>query len=467
MKFRTLDDESTTTTLQPLKDHDEHDPVVTVCVLTWNNARSLRIILDRLSAEREVFPISVLVVDQASTDLTQEVVKAEASWVKGLFFSRNVGISIARNSAARAATTPYVMFLDGDVVPVRGSVKGLTTWLINHSDVDAVGYWNEPLITKDREAREEEVYVLDTENMRDVTLAQPYPVHHYGVWRRERWLETPNPEFPPFNGPGWGFEDDVTALAALLNGRRIVELVNKSYLHLNSMGNSLSNLGRDEFHRTCNIRSLTRFSLIDNASPKDLLEYLSPHGPPSFPLSLKFIGPHELQEALSTILTDVLPFVSLRLLIDCEECDGELVWGNRAPTSSRFIWVGPTDESVVRLAPSCRWSTSRTFIFPRTHDDESELRNLGVPNLRKPCGDPLLVSTYIKLEERSSFGCDALTDERSAYAEGIVRVAERYAVPEAAKTESFIDLRRRARLAAEPWIRTVAISAIVKARRQA
>lgn len=85
---------------------------VTVVVATRDRARRLGEALDRLLALPEAPP--VVVVDDASTDATPEVLRARAcDRLTALGTRRSLG-AVARNLGVRQAVTPYVAFCDDD-----------------------------------------------------------------------------------------------------------------------------------------------------------------------------------------------------------------------------------------------------------------------------------------------------------------------------------------------------------------
>lgn len=91
-------------------------PLVSVIIPTHNRAELLREALDSVYAQEdlgETFEIEVIVVDDASTDHTPDVVRA-CPEVRYLRHETNRGPSAARNTAIRASAGKYVALLDDD-----------------------------------------------------------------------------------------------------------------------------------------------------------------------------------------------------------------------------------------------------------------------------------------------------------------------------------------------------------------
>src|SRR5262245_38813990 len=99
-------------------------PFVSVIVPTWNRAPFLRQLLNALSFQ--VYPsdrLEVLVMDNSSTDNTEEVVsEAAARFEFSLRYCRklNDGPAASRNRGAELATGEILAFTDSDCLPVPG-----------------------------------------------------------------------------------------------------------------------------------------------------------------------------------------------------------------------------------------------------------------------------------------------------------------------------------------------------------
>lgn len=101
------------------------DPLVTVAVSTYNRAASLGVLLDALAAQTlAADQIEVVVVDDASTDGTPELLAARASnspfRLTHVRLDRNRGQSAGRNTAWRRGCAAIVAFTDDDCRPTPG-----------------------------------------------------------------------------------------------------------------------------------------------------------------------------------------------------------------------------------------------------------------------------------------------------------------------------------------------------------
>src|SRR6478672_6657883 len=91
-------------------------PVVSVVIPTHNRANLLNGAIDSVYQQEgigEYFRIEVIVVDDASTDSTSEVVSRYPA-IRYLKLSTNLGPAGARNAGIRASSGKYVALLDDD-----------------------------------------------------------------------------------------------------------------------------------------------------------------------------------------------------------------------------------------------------------------------------------------------------------------------------------------------------------------
>lgn len=89
-------------------------PLVSVIIPTYNRAATLRRTVD--SALSQTYrPLEIIVVDDGSTDATEEVIRSYGERILGIV-QPNGGPSAARNTGAAAANGEWLAFLDSDDV---------------------------------------------------------------------------------------------------------------------------------------------------------------------------------------------------------------------------------------------------------------------------------------------------------------------------------------------------------------
>jgi GT2 family glycosyltransferase len=89
-------------------------PPVTAVVVTWNGAHLLRPCLDSLRAQ--TLPHDVLVVDNASTDDTAELLATEYPEARVIRMGSNAGFAGGAQAGLDAVVTKYAAFLNNDAV---------------------------------------------------------------------------------------------------------------------------------------------------------------------------------------------------------------------------------------------------------------------------------------------------------------------------------------------------------------
>lgn len=105
---------------------------LSVVILTHNRAAELRRTIQRMLALPE--QPAIVVVDNASTDATREVVRNHFPQVKLISLQQNIGAA-ARNIGAREVQTPYVAFCDDDTWWESGSLPQAADLLDAHPQV--------------------------------------------------------------------------------------------------------------------------------------------------------------------------------------------------------------------------------------------------------------------------------------------------------------------------------------------
>jgi glucosyl-dolichyl phosphate glucuronosyltransferase len=96
------------------------DNLATVAICTYNRCETLAQTLNALQAQQIAgFTFDILVVDNASTDKTSEVVTSFQNSVIPIHyvFEAQQGVANARNRALEIVEAPIIAFLDDDVIP--------------------------------------------------------------------------------------------------------------------------------------------------------------------------------------------------------------------------------------------------------------------------------------------------------------------------------------------------------------
>lgn len=110
-----------------------------IIIPVWNKVELTTQCLVALSAATDGVSYEVIVVDNGSTDGTQEFLKSLSGDVQVIRNRENLGFAKACNQGAAAATGDYLVFLNNDTIPVKGWLSALVDEVKAHPDVAIVG----------------------------------------------------------------------------------------------------------------------------------------------------------------------------------------------------------------------------------------------------------------------------------------------------------------------------------------
>jgi len=114
-------------------------PDLSICIINWNGRDVLRNCLWSLQVGQEPLCIEVIVVDNASSDKSADIIPTEFPATVLIQNSSNRGFAAANNQAAARATGRYLLFLNNDTVVSPGSLARLVQFLDGDPKVVAVG----------------------------------------------------------------------------------------------------------------------------------------------------------------------------------------------------------------------------------------------------------------------------------------------------------------------------------------
>lgn len=112
-------------------------PAVSVIVVVWNRADLTLACLRSLIDHTDV-PAEIIVVDNASTDETSELL-ARINGVQVVTNSSNLGFTVSANVGARLARGEFLLFLNNDATLARGSLAHLLDTARRSGSIGAVG----------------------------------------------------------------------------------------------------------------------------------------------------------------------------------------------------------------------------------------------------------------------------------------------------------------------------------------
>ncbi|MEA2572735.1 MAG: hypothetical protein QOH93_33 [Chloroflexia bacterium] len=117
------------------------EPDLSIVILSWNVRDLLAACLRSLPEAAASWweRTEVLVVDNASTDGSAEMVRRDFPNVRLIALSRNLGFSSGNNAGIKVAQGKYVLLLNPDTVALPGSIATLADYMESHETSGIVG----------------------------------------------------------------------------------------------------------------------------------------------------------------------------------------------------------------------------------------------------------------------------------------------------------------------------------------
>jgi hypothetical protein len=118
----------------------EPNPIdLSIVIVGWNAKNYLELCLDSLVKAPPRRRMEVLVVDNASTDGSAEMIEAKYPWAKLIKSTENLGFAKGNNVAIRQATGRYIALVNPDVIVFPGCLDALADFLDQNPKVGNVG----------------------------------------------------------------------------------------------------------------------------------------------------------------------------------------------------------------------------------------------------------------------------------------------------------------------------------------
>lgn len=114
-------------------------PIISIILVCWNNKSYLDPCLESLYDGRLRSTFETVVVDNGSTDGSQEMLREKYPQVKIIQNDHNVGLGRASNQGIEATLGKYVLLLNNDTLVDSPSFDAMVNFLDEHSKVGAVG----------------------------------------------------------------------------------------------------------------------------------------------------------------------------------------------------------------------------------------------------------------------------------------------------------------------------------------
>jgi len=118
---------------------DKRPVIATIGILTYHSKQLLKGLLDSILRVEWKYQYEIVVVDNASSDDTIQMLERDYPSVRLVKNTENRGVAPARNQIFRMATAKYVIILDVDTEVHPGSLDTLVETMESHPDAAITG----------------------------------------------------------------------------------------------------------------------------------------------------------------------------------------------------------------------------------------------------------------------------------------------------------------------------------------
>lgn len=108
---------------------------LSVITVTWNSAKLIGEQIESVKNGCQNFSFEEIVVDNASTDGTADLIAKNYPEVKLICNEKNLGFGVPNNAAAKISTGEFLLFLNPDMRVASGSLDKMVEWMRVHQDV--------------------------------------------------------------------------------------------------------------------------------------------------------------------------------------------------------------------------------------------------------------------------------------------------------------------------------------------
>jgi len=112
-------------------------PDLTVCIVNYNTCVDLERCLHTIYGSSRNLDFEIIVVDNASSDGSGDMVESNFPQVRLIRNPGNPGFSVATNQALRARRAPLSLLLNPDIVVCEGALEALCRFMSDHPDAGA------------------------------------------------------------------------------------------------------------------------------------------------------------------------------------------------------------------------------------------------------------------------------------------------------------------------------------------
>ena len=113
-------------------------PMLSIIIVSFNTRAVLDECLTSLEALKKEINFEVIVVDNASSDGSVELVSTQYPWVRLVVLTKNIGFAAGNNQARKYAKGKIVLFLNPDTIVYKKTLSQCVQYLTLHERVGAM-----------------------------------------------------------------------------------------------------------------------------------------------------------------------------------------------------------------------------------------------------------------------------------------------------------------------------------------
>lgn len=112
---------------------------LSICIVNWNTRDYLRACLASIGTHPPDVPYEIIVVDNASQDVSAEMVREQFPHARLIANTENVGYAAGNNQALQAAQGRFLLLLNPDTEVYEDTLNQALLFLRSHPEAGAVG----------------------------------------------------------------------------------------------------------------------------------------------------------------------------------------------------------------------------------------------------------------------------------------------------------------------------------------
>lgn len=117
------------------------DRDLSIVIITKDTRDLVESLIGSIYADRSLAPLlrEVIVIDNASSDGTGDMLKTHHPSVEHVYMNDNRGFSVAANNGFRRAQGKYILFLNSDTILIKGETEKMIAFLEKNPNVGILG----------------------------------------------------------------------------------------------------------------------------------------------------------------------------------------------------------------------------------------------------------------------------------------------------------------------------------------